>query len=300
MKKTQLILAAGLVLCAALPAAAQRSFASPEEGSKALADAVRTGEGKNVIAIFGEKSKPWIFTGDAVSDRADWTAFLAAYDKKNKLVKEGDAKATINVGDDDWPFPAPLVKAKDGKWAFDAETGREEVINRRVGRNELDTIQTLLAVVDAQREYATSDADGNGSTDYAKKFISTKGKKDGLYFETAAGAPQSPLGPLVGVAAKEGYPGTNPGGPYHGYQYRMLMSQGKDAAGGAYSYLVKDRMMGGFAVVAFPEKYGVSGVKTFVVNHDGVVYEKDLGAGTAAAAAAIKAYNPDKTWQKVQ
>jgi hypothetical protein len=299
MKTTQLILGAALALCAALPAAAQRSFASPEDATKALTDAVRAGDPKALVAIFGEKSKPWIFTGDVVSDRADWKAFLAGYDKKNKLAKEGDAKVILNVGDDDWPFPSPIVKGKDGKWKFDIEAGREEVTNRRVGRNELDTIQTLLAVVDAQREYAANDSDGNGSNDYAKKFISTKGKKDGLYFETTAGAPQSPLGPLVGVAAKEGYSGAKPG-PYHGYQYRMLTAQGKDAAGGAYSYLVKDRMMGGFAVVAYPEKYGVSGVKTFVVNHDGVVYEKDLGAGTAAAAAAMKAYNPDKTWQKVQ
>ena len=164
---------------------------------------MRTGEGKNVVAVFGEKSKAWLFTGDAVSDREDWKNFLAGYDKKNKLAKEGDAKAILIVGDDDWPFPAPLVKGKDGKWTFDAEAGREEVINRRVGRNELDTIQTLLAVVDAQREYAANDSDGNGSHDYARKFISTPGKKDGLYFDDRRGRAAKPARP-AGRRGREG------------------------------------------------------------------------------------------------
>ena len=191
---------------------------------------------------------------------------------------------------------------KGDKWSFDADAGREEVMNRRVGRNELDTIQTMLAVVDAQREYALKDADGNGLADYAARFRSTPGKKDGLYWPTKEGEPQSPLGPLAAQAVREGYGknlGVNKPAPFHGYYYRLLTSQGKDAPGGAYDYLVKGRLMGGFAVVAWPASYGNSGVKTFIVSHDGVVHEKDLGPGTAGAAGKMKSYNPDKTWSKV-
>jgi len=283
-------------------AAAQKSFASPEAASRALADAVRAKDVQALLAVVGPASKDWLFTGDAVADRADWNKFLASYDLKNVLVKEGDAKAILAVGGDDWPFPAPLMK-KDGAWSFDIEAGREEVTNRRVGRNELNTIQTLLAIVDAQREYAAADADKNGFNDYARKFISTEGKKDGLYWPAKSGETPSPLGPLVGAAAKEGYvkkAGADAPAPYHGYYYRMLTAQGKDASGSAYDYLVKDKLLGGFAAVAYPAKYGVSGVMTFQVNHDGAVYEKDLGSTTDAQAAKLTRYNPDKTWKKTQ
>lgn len=289
---------------AAKPAAkpaAQKTFATADEAAKALADAVRAGDTKALLAVMGPKSKAWLFTGDTVSDKAEWTAFLACYDKKNAVVKEGDAKANLVCGDD-WPFPAPIVM-KGGKWAFDADAGREEVTNRRVGRNELDTIQTLLAVADAQREYATMDADGNRLPDYATRIISSPGKKDGLYWPVKEGEPKSPLGPLVAQAAAEGYGArlkSGKPGAYNGYHYRLLTGQGKDAPGGAHDYLVKGRMMGGFGVIAWPASYGNSGVKTFIVNHDGVVYEKDLGAGTAAAAAKITKFNPDKSWAKAQ
>jgi len=280
----------------------QKTFASPEDGAKALADAVRAADRNAVLAVLGPQSKSWLSTGDDVADRADWKKFLANYDRKNAIVKEGDATAVLNVGDDDWPFPAPLVK-KDGTWRFDAEAGREEVTHRRVGRNELDTIQTLLAIVDAQREYSATDADQNGSDDYARKFISSEGKKDGLYWPTKPGETPSPLGPLVGAATREGYAKKAAAGapvPYHGYHYRMLTAQGNDAPGGAYDYLVKDKMIGGFAIVAYPAKYGVSGVMTFLVNHDGVVFEKDLGSATAAQAVKMMQFNPDKTWKKTQ
>ncbi len=289
-------------LAHAVPAFAQQAFATPEEAVKALTDAVRAGKGQGIIKVMGAKSESWIFTGDVVSDREGWKEFLARHDRKSALAKESEARMILNVGDDDWPFPAPLVK-KGGKWMFDAEAGREEVINRRVGRNELDTIQTMLAVVDAQREYASKDADGNGFNDYARKFISTKGKKDGLYWPVKAGESQSPLGPLVATATKEGYGGGAAAGkpqPYNGYFYRILTGQGKDAPGGAYGYVVRDKMIGGFAIVAYPATYGNSGVKTFVVNHEGVVFEKDLGKATPTQAGNLKAYNPDKTWQKVQ
>ena len=282
--------------------AAQRTFASPEAAAKALADAVRTVDGKAVLAVVGPASKSWLFSGDDVADREDWKNFLEAYDRKNAITKEGDAKATLVVGNADWPFPVPLVKKGD-KWSFDIVAGREEVINRRVGRNELDTIETLRAIVDAQRIYASADPDGNGVASYATRFISTPGKKDGLYWQTKAGEPESPLGPLIGEAAGHGYKmNTQPSNPqpYQGYYYRMIMRQGKSARGGAYDYRVKGRLFGGFAVVAYPATYGVSGVKTFIVNHDGVVYEKDLGKATSTVAPALATFDPDKTWQKVQ
>jgi hypothetical protein len=286
----------------AASATVQKTFASPEAASKALADAVRAQDAQALLAVVGPASKDWLFTGDAVADRADWKRFLTFYDQKNVLVKEGDAKAILTVGGDAWPFPAPLVK-QGGTWVFDAAAGREEVTNRRVGGNELNTIQTLLAAVDAQREYAAADADQNGFHDYARKFISTEGKKDGLYWPVKPGEKPSPLGPLVGVAAKEGYvkkADASAPAPYHGYYFRILTAQGKDASGGAYDYLVKDKLLGGFAVVAYPAKYGVSGVMTFQVNHDGTVYEKDLGPTTETQAVKMARYNPDKTWKKSQ
>jgi hypothetical protein len=279
--------------------AGQKTFASPEEAVKALADAVRASDRKTILAILGPRSKNWIYTGDDVADREDGRKFLAAYDRKNAIVKEGDAKAVLDVGDDDWAFPAPLVR-QAGAWRFDAEAGREEVIRRRVGRNELDTIQTLLAIVDAQREYAAADADRNGFNDYARKFISSEGKKDGLYWPVKSGESPSPLGPLVGAATREGYKAGAAPAPYHGYRYRMHTAQGKDAPGGAYDYLVKSKLIGGFAVVAYPAKYGVSGVMTFLVNHDGVVYEKDLGPTTETQSVRTQRFNPDKTWKKTR
>jgi hypothetical protein len=282
----------------------QSSFASPEEAAKALADAVRAGSVDKLLAVVGPGSAPWLFSGDKVGDANDWKKFLASYDEKNTLEKQGDSKAILSVGKDDWPFPAPIVK-KGTHWRFDTEAGREEIINRRVGQNELDTIQTLLAIVDAQREYAMSDSDGNGSHDYARRFLSSKGKKDGLFWPDETGKPQSPLGPLVAGAASEGYARQPSAGPknrdaYHGYLFRILTAQGKDANGGAHNYLVGDHLMGGFAIVAYPATYGSSGVMTFIVNYQGVVYEKDLGAHSAAAAPAMKEFNPDSSWKKVQ
>jgi hypothetical protein len=282
--------------------AAQRTFATPEEAAKALVGAVKAGDANALLEIAGPQSKSWIFSGDKVKDAEDWKRFAAAYEEKNAIVKEGDAKAVLNVGKDDFPFAAPIVKRGD-KWAFDAEAGREEAINRRVGRNELDTIQTLLAIVDAQREYAVGDADKNGLNDYASRFISSEGKRDGLYWPTKAGEPQSPLGPLVAQAVREGYgKGAKTGQPqpYNGYYFRLLKGQGANAPGGKYDYEVKGRLFGGFAVVAWPAKYGVSGVTSFLVNHDGVVYEKDLGPNTESAAKKMTRFDPDKTWKKAQ
>ena len=290
---------------AAKSAVKQKTFASPEEAAAALMAAVRAKNVPDLLAVVGPSSGEWLFSGDKVADASDWEKFLAAYDQKNAFEKSGD-KATLTVGNDAWPFPAPIVKKAD-KWSFDAAAGREEIINRRIGRNELNTMQAMMAVVDAQREYAAKDADGNGFADYAKRFRSSPGKKDGLYWPTEGNAPQSPLGPLVAVASREGYgkqakdaPKAGQQVPYQGYYYRILTSQGKGAAGGAYDYIVGNRLLGGFAVMAWPASYRNSGVMTFVVNHDGVVYEKDLGPQTAAIAAGMTRYNPDATWRKAQ
>lgn len=290
----------GLANCAHAAVAQQKSFASAEEAVKATITAARANNDKEMLAIFGPQAREILFSGDAVADKDRREKFLASYDEKNRLAAEGESMILI-VGKQDWPFPIPLVKKGNG-WVFDTEKGKEEILNRRIGENELDTIQSMLAVVDAQREYALKDRDKNGLLEYAQKFLSDPGKKNGLYWETKAGEPLSPLGPIMLQARREGYqlkPSATPP-PYHGYYYRILTSQGKDAPGGAYSYLVKGKMIGGFAVVAYPAQYGNSGVMTFIINHDGNVFQKNLGANTAAIAKAMKEYNPDKTWSPVK
>ena len=281
----------------------QKGFASAEEAVKAAMAAVKSGNDKEMLAIFGVEVKEVMFSGDPVSDKQRRERFIHAYDQKNGLSKEGD-KMVLTVGEKDWPFPIPLVKKGD-QWFFDTKAGKEEILNRRIGQNELSTIQTMLAIVDAQREYAMNDRDGDGVLEYAEKFRSDPGKKNGLYWQTKEGEEPSPLGELVVQARAEGYAKagskSNPAPfPFHGYYFRMLMKQGKHAPGGAYDYVVKGKQFGGFAVVAYPAEYGNSGVVTFVVNHEGVVYQKDLGKNTAKAAKAMTAFDPDKTWKKAQ
>ena len=253
-----------------------------------------------MLAIFGPGAKELIFSGDAVADQQRRARFVKAYDEKNRLVQQGNDMILV-IGKEDWPFPIPVMKKGDG-WVFDIARGREEILNRRIGENELNTIQVCRAIVDAQREYAMKDRDKNGLLEYAQKFRSDPGKKNGLYWDSKAGEPQSPLGPITVQARGEGYQGNTSGGPvpYHGYYYRILTAQGKDAAGGAYSYLVKGKMIGGFAVVAYPAEYENSGVMTFIVNYEGKVFQKDLGKNTASVAKAMKEYNPDKTWTEVK
>ena len=299
-----LVLAIALALGLAPPAfgaaVKQKTFASPEEGVKALMEAVKKNDTNATLAILGPEAKSLIASGDQVSDRAAGERFVKSYEESNKLVKSGDTKAILEVGKDAWPFPIPLVKESVG-WRFDTQEGKEEIINRRIGRNELDVIQVCLALVDAEREYYQRDPDGDKLLQYAQKFISTKGKRDGLYWETKPDEQPSPLGPLIARARGEGYKGA--GGkpvPYHGYYYKLLTGQGKDAPGGAYDYLVRGKMMGGFGVVAYPAQYGSSGIMTFIVNHDGVVYQKDLGTKTASIAQSMTKFNPDKTWTAVK
>jgi len=316
MKILHIALATLALACAGIPAthaadpaakaaapSKQRTFASADEAAAALTDAVRAKDVNALVAIVGPGSGAWLFSGDKVADANDWRRFLSAYEATHKLQTQGDGSVVLAVGDDDWPFPAPIAKHGE-RWSFDPKAGQEELINRRVGRNELDAIQTMLAIVDAEREYAQMDANQSGSPDYARRFASSPGKKDGLYWPEQPGGVQSPLGPLVAVAAAEGY-GKQPRkagerAPYHGYYYKILTAQGPDAPGGAYDYLVGDKLMGGFAVVAWPSSYGVSGIMSFLVNHDGVVYEKDLGKQTPSIASSMSRFNPDPTWRKSQ
>jgi len=294
------LLTGGIAFGKAAPAVQkQKAFASPEEAVKAVITAARNNDDKELLAIFGAAAKDLIFSGDAVEDKQRRERLLKAYDEKNSIVP-GNDKMVIVFGSNDWPFPVPIVKKGD-QWFFDTKAGREEILNRRIGQNELSTMQTMLAIVDAQREYAMKDLDGDGILEYAEKFRSDAGKKNGLHWITKEGEEPSPLGELVSSARAEGYTkaGTkdNPS-PFHGYYFRMLKKQGKHAPGGAFDYVVKGNQIGGFAVVAYPAIYGNSGVMTFIVNHDGVVYQKDLGKNTAKTAKAMTAFDPDKTWKK--
>jgi hypothetical protein len=279
-------------------ALAQKTFSSAEEAVKAAVAAAKSNNQKELLAIFGARAKELLFSGDSVADEQRREEFLAAYDEKNRLATEGENTILI-VGKQDWPFPIPIVK-KGESWIFDADKGKEEILNRRIGENELSTIQSLLAIVDAEREYAMKDRDQNALLEYAQKFVSDPGKKNGLYWEAQRGEPQSPLGPIMARGRSEGYKFSATPVPYHGYYYRILTAQGKDAAGGAYSYLVKGKMIGGFAVVAYPAEYGNSGVMTFIVNHDGKVFQKNLGPNTASISKGMKEYNPDKSWTEVK
>jgi hypothetical protein len=289
---------------AGMPAEAavkQKGFASPEDAVKAFVAASKANDDKEIIAIVGSGAKDLLYSGDPVSDKERRKRLLEAYDKKNSLVKDGE-KMVLVMGENDWPYPIPLVKQGE-KWIFDTKAGKEEVLNRRIGRNELYTIQTMLAIVDAQREYAAKDKDGDGLLEYAEKFHSDPGKKNGLYWETKTGEEPSPLGDEVAQARAGGYQKmgkTQKPMPFQGYYFRMLRKQGKNAPGGAYDYVVRGNQIGGFAVVAYPAQYRNSGVMTFLVNHDGTVYQKDLGKNTAAKAKAIMQFDPDKTWNKAE
>lgn len=297
------ICALALTMIAPLAMAAatvQRYFASPAEGIAALAEAVKSGDAATLGAILGPGGGRLINSGDAVADEQSRRQFAASYEAASKIRLEGDARAVILIGKDEWPLPIPLVKSADG-WHFDAQQGRDEILKRRIGRNELAAMEVCRAIVDAEREYVAKDQDRDGLLEYAPKLVSTPGKRDGLYWEAGNNEPPSPLGPLLGAAAKDGYTGSSavtPLAPYHGYYYRILARQGKDAPGGAYDYMVRGKMIGGFAVIAYPARYGASGIMSFIVNHDGVVYEKDLGKNTAAIAAQMTAFNPDASWNR--
>ena len=293
---------AGMLACVTNVIAAetkQTTFATPEEAVKALIAAAKAHDAKAMQGILGAGSREIVQSGDAVADKASRERLVKAYEESSKLEKSGDAKAVLSLGKDNWPFPVPVVNDAAG-WRFDAKAGKEEILNRRVGRNELAVVQVLQAYVDAQREYYLRNPQGDKLLHYAQKISSAQGKRDGLYWPAKAGEKPSPLGPLVAGAKAEGYGKGDGGKPvaYHGYHYRILKGQGPDAKGGAYDYVAQGRMIGGFAMVAWPASYGNSGVMTFIVSHDGVVYEKDLGPDTAAAVQKIAKFNPDKSWKR--
>ncbi len=280
--------------------AQQKTFANPEEAVKSLIAAVKINDMNEMLAILGPGGKDVISSGDEVADTAMKKLFVKNFETKHSVEKENDNKATLIIGKDKWPFPIPLVK-KNETWLFDTMAGKDELLNRRAGRNEMSAILVCHAYVDAQREYVGKDYDGDGYLEYAQKFRSTPEKKDGLYWESEKGEEQSPMGPYIARAVKEGYGGMKTADkpvPYRGYYYKILKAQGESAPGGTYDYMVYDNMVGGFAMVAYPAEYGNSGVMTFIVNQDGVVYQKDLGKDTEKIAQNMKTFNPDKTWKK--
>jgi hypothetical protein len=287
-----LAVAATLFVAAAPTAfAQQKTFPSPEAAMNAFGDAVATSDDDAMNAILGADYRDLI---PPVGAEGRYR-FLAAWAKSHAIKPDGDAKAHVAVGNDGWTLPIPVVKTAQG-WRFDTRAGAEEMRLRRIGRNELAVMQVMLAVFDAQKEYASVDRDGDGLLEYAPKFTSAPGKRDGLYWPTKTGERPSPLGPAFAAARAAG----GAEGVYYGYRYKLLAGQGKNAPGGAYDYVAGGKRIGGFAVVAWPAKYGDTGVMTFIVSHDGVVYEKDLGPDTAARAAAMTRFDPDSSWQKVE
>ena len=288
-----------LALCALLLAstayAAQRTFASPEDAVAALAQAVKANDRAAMLAVLGPEAEKSIRSPDRVADRARADRFAATYDEKHAIVRDGDSRASLTLGSDDFPFAFPLVKTGE-RWRFDTTAGVDELNARRVGENELSVINVMLAIVDAQRDYASADRNRDGVREYARKFASAQGRRDGLYWPTKAGEPPSPLGALMTTATAEGYKQKSGPTPYHGYYFRMLTGQGPHAKGGALDYVVKGHMIGGFAVIAYPAQYAQTGVMTFIVNYDGVVYQKDLGPSTAEVARKITRYDPGDGW----
>ncbi len=302
---------ATLALLASLTAAAPvggraqsetgRTFASADAAVAALVDAVRSNEPKEaIVGVLGAEATEIVDSGDAVADAERRQRFATAFGEGHKIEAEA-GKTVLYVGKDDYPFPIPLVEA-DGAWKWDTAAGLDEILTRRIGENELSAIQVLQAFVAAELEYASHARDGIGPQ-YARRLMSREGQKDGLYWPAGDDEEQSPMGPLVAKAQAEGYRASSKDATppsYHGYVYRLLYAQGRQAADGARDYIVNDRMIGGFALIASPAAYGNSGVMTFIVNQDGDVYEQDLGLRTESVAAGIKLFDPDSNWRKVE
>jgi len=296
-KITILAGAAMLVLALSSLAQAQQRFKTAEEAVEALVKAARSGDSKSVVSILGPGSQELVSSGDPVEDADVRQEYLAAYDAGHRIVSESGKPSVLVIGPNDWPFPIPIVQ-RDGQWIFDVPAGREEVLARRIGRNELSIMKALLAYWDAQQEYADMNKSKSGQAVYAQRIVSTPGKKDGLYWPTSGNEQPSPLGEAVAAATQRGYrPGS--GEPFHGYRFKILLRQGPTAPGGAVDYVVNGNMIGGFAAVAYPAEYGNSGIMTFIINNDGDIYEKDLGEGTPRIASQMTTFSPDHTWRKV-
>jgi hypothetical protein len=286
---------------AAAIAANQQNFASPDAAVAALVAALQADDKKALLQIFGPGSEKLVATGDAVADSAAREAFLAAYAQSHTLAPQPDGSVQLIIGTNAWPMPIPLVQT-GGHWQFDATTGGQIIIDRQIGRNELLTIQTLLSAVDAEDDYFARMKAANGTGVYAAKLISTPGQHDGLYWDAADGEDPSPLAPLIEQAEDQGYPGGTQSGvqlPYHGYYFHLLKAQGNNAPGGAKTYIQNGKMTGGFAFIAWPAVYGSNGIMTFVVDQDGVVFQKDLGPDTTKTVASIHQFDPDLSWARI-
>jgi hypothetical protein len=280
-----------------------QSFPSSTDAADAFVDALRAHDRKELRKILGSDADELLYSGDDVMDRHRADTFVAAYDVRNQLIYSSDGRVTLIVGEDNWPLPIPIVKNQWGNdWHFDMKAAREEILNRRIGNNELNAIQVCLAVVDAQREYAALDPEkiGGGKMIFAQKFLSDEGKKNGLFWPTREGETPSPLGPLIVAAHSEGYRRKEGGRtPYHGYYYRILTSQGSFAPGGAQDYLVDGKLTKGFAILAWPAAYGDSGIASFMVSHNGIIYSGDFGTETDKIASEMKSFDPDPDWWPV-
>jgi hypothetical protein len=277
----------------------QRTFDSPGKAVQAMVLAIQAGDTNELMQILGPQGREVLFSGDPVADKSNREQVVQKYQEMRRLVVEPDKSVTLYLGAENWPFPIPLV-SKKGAWYFDTAAGKQEILFRRIGRNESETIDTLQSLVDAQKEYESQPRDGSVQQ-FAQKFLSDEGRHNGLYWKSAPGQPLSPIGPLIADATKEGYKKkANGPTPFHGYIYGFLLRQGKDAPGGAMDYMAKGKLTRGFAFVAYPAEYRNSGVMTFIVGQDGRVYQKDLGPRTASIAAAMTEYNPDKSWRPAE
>jgi hypothetical protein len=299
-------LVAGNCLPVRAAAVIQKTFASPEQAADALAAAWHSGRAADLREIFGSAGEKLISSNDPAAEQRAREELAAAYDEAHRIETDGANKATLIIGKDEWPYPIPMVKQeeawRDATWRFDANAGLQQILDRRIGHDELNAIEVCRAYVEAQRKYAAEDPAGGGLHEYARKVASTNGKHDGLYWRAAADSEESPLGSLVAAAESRGYGAASAEGraPFQGYYYRILLRQGMNAPGGAKNYVVDGHMTGGFALVAFPAQYGNSGVMTFLVNQDGIVFERNLGPDTADIASHMTGYDPDASWNIVQ
>jgi len=280
----------------------QKGFASPEDAAAALVEALKNNDRSELLAVFAPDGESILDSGDEIQDRVHRERFVRSFKEKCLFEKEAEKKVILCVGKIEWPFPIPIVK-KDERWYFDTKVGKEEILNRRIGRNELKVMEILQVYTDAQREYVSKDRDGDGVLEYARKIASEKGQRDGLYWKVEEGKEESPFGPLVAAAAEKGYrvkEGTRGGSPtpYYGYFYKILEGQGPNAKGGAYGYVAKENMILGFGMLAYPAEYGTSGIISFMINQEGVIHEKDLGENTSKIVEAIKLYDPDESWKR--
>lgn len=290
-----------MIGAAARAAPAQKTFATPQDAVAALIAAVGTDRPSALVAVLGPSAETLVSSGDANADAIARKHFLDNYAAKHALVEDGPGRMVLQVGTNDWPMPLPIVEA-GGRWHFDLAAGAQQIVDRRIGRNEIAAIRVCLAYVDAQQDYFARAKAAGGPGEYAQHLVSAPGEEDGLYWPQQDGQPESPFGPLVRQAMEDGYPGELVSGhpvPYEGYYFRILARQGPDAPGGAKAYVVDGRMTDGFALIAWPATYRASGVMSFIVNQDGVVFQKDLGPQTAAKAAAITSFDPDLSWAKV-